>query len=252
MVEMEYRFNYAMLGLSTILTLLMEWAVFSHVFEKRDIVGGLPKESAFAFVLFGMVIRTVQLLWNKTAEMIDEIREGSFRRYLLQPLNHPVYFFAHAVGTKLTTFLLAVLVCLIYMQFFDAPSGFLSPEGLPQTIFSFFMSCFILWLINLCIVYSSFFLEESQFMLWTLNISIGVFSGTLIPLSWLPESIKALLQWTPFPLLGDWPLRSALGLIPSEEYMQFTQSAAMWALLMSVLVWVMFKKGVARYEAFGG
>ena len=248
----EYRFNYYMLILSTILTLIMEWAVFKHVFEGRTVVGGLPKSHAFSFVLFGMILRTTQLLWGKTAEMIDEVREGTYRRYLLQPISHPIYFVAQAIGGQATTFAAALVICLVYKFGFDAPESFLSLQGLPQTALSFLFSCIILWLIYLCIIYAAFFLEESQFMLWTLNISMGIFSGTILPLSWLPEWLKLVLQYTPMPILGDWPLRTALGLCSPEEFYRYLLLSCAWMIGLFFLMRLLHKKGLQRYEAFGG
>ncbi|NCN40646.1 hypothetical protein GW916_05290 [bacterium] len=252
MVDIEYRFNYYMLILSTILTLIMEWAVFEHVFEGRQNVGGLPASHAFAFVLFGMIIRTVQVLWGKASQMIDEVREGTFRRYLLQPISHPLYFIAQAIGAKTNTFLAAIVICLVYKFAFDSPATFLSIDGLGPTFISFTLSCLLLWMIYLCMVYASFYLEESQFLLLTLNISIGVFSGTVLPLSWLPDWLKIFLSYTPLPLLGDWPLRTALGLMPSAEFFHSLQLATLWTAILAGLMAILYRRGLKRYEAFGG
>ncbi len=250
--DIEYRFDYLVLLLSTVLTLVMEWAVFKHVFEGREVVGGFPKTHAFAFILFGMAIRTTQVLWGNTFEMIDEIRDGTFRRYLLQPIFHPFYFLARSIGSKINSIIAITVICLVYKFALGAPESFLTLSNLIPTLLSFAISCLILWSVYLCIIYISFYLEESHFLIMTVNISIGIFSGTLLPLSWLPPWLKTVLQFTPLPLLGDWPLKTALGLLSYQDFLNQLLLAGGWLVLMNVFISIIYKKGMKRYEAFGG
>ncbi|MEO5668690.1 MAG: ABC-2 family transporter protein [Bdellovibrionota bacterium] len=252
-VDLEYRFNYVMIALSSVITIAMEWAIFSHVFANRDQVGGLEASSAFAFILYGMILRTVQALWGPIFTSIEEIREGAFRRYILQPIFHPTYFLAQALGNKVTPFIGAVVICIVYKSpLFSSPETFLALGNLPYSVLSFALSTLLLWAVCLMIVYASFFLDESSFLIVSLNIAASMLSGSQLPLSWYPEIVRKVLMWTPLPLWGDWPLRAALGLLSYDEQIRYLGLWALWAAIVFFFVVLFYKRGLKRYESFGG
>jgi ABC-2 type transport system permease protein len=252
-VDLEYRFSYAVLVLSSIITLVMEWAIFAHVYKGRDSIGGIPTTSAFAFILLGMLLRTVQSLWGPVFEAIEEIREGSFRRYLLQPIFHPAYFLAQALGNKVTPLLASLVICISY-KFgpFMSPSNFLALSSLPYALLSFMLSTLLIYIIYLIIVYGSFFFEESTFAVGTFNVACSLLTGSLLPLSWYPDFVQRLLHLTPLPLFGDWPLRAALGLLSEAEKNSYLMAWCFWMISLGALAVFLHRRGHCRYEAFGG
>jgi len=252
-MDLEYRFNYVMLVLASLITLVMEWAIFSNVFKDRDVVSGLAASSAFGFILYGLLIRTIQNMWGPIFASIEEVKDGSFRRYIIQPVFHPSYFVAQAIGNKLTPTIAAVVICVFY-KFgpFDAPESILALSDLPYTILSFALSTLLLWIAYLLIVYASFFLDESTFLVVSLNIALSLLSGSQLPLSWYPPLVQKIIGLTPLPLWGDWPLRAGLGMLSDAEKIQYLGSWCAWSLALGVLVCFFYKGGLKRYESFGG
>lgn len=251
-VDLEYRFNYFMIILSSLVTLVMEWAIFSNVYVGKSDVGGLPVASAFAFILYGMILRTVQSVWGPIFTATEEIREGSFRRYLLQPIFHPAYFLAQVIGNKFTPILGALVICVAYKLGFDAPENFFRLAQVPYAVLAFVLSTLLLWLVYLLVVYAAFFLEESSFLTVSLNIAISLLSGSLLPLSWYPDEVRQVIAWTPLPLFGDWPLRAALGLLSESEQLRYLGSWSVWTGIALFLVVLFYRRGLQRYESFGG
>jgi ABC-2 type transport system permease protein len=250
-VDLEYRFNYFMIVLSSAITILMEWAIFVHVFEGRDQVSGLAASSAFSFILYGIVLRTFQNLWGPIFNSIEEIREGSFRRYIIQPIFHPSYFLAQCLGNKVAPLLLAIVTCVCFKAF-AAPTNFLAAAELPYALLAFALSTLSLWLVYLIIVYTTFFIHESNFMIVSVNIALGMLSGSQLPLSWYPEIVQKLLHFTPLPLWGDWPMRAALGMLSDAEKISYLGTCALWFAALGATVVLLYNRGLKRYESFGG
>lgn len=249
--ELEYRTNYLILIFSTVITVAMDMAVYRQIYKDRDSLGGLPKSHVFSFVLVGMFIRYASQLWTLVSEAIDEIRDGSFRKYLLQPLNYTTYFYAKAIGPKITTWVLMAIALVVFRQL----NGF--EVLLPMTswlpfLFALVVSVVITWQTYFCFVCLGFWVEEATFLAIAFNIGISLFSGTLMPLTWLPESIHQALLWTPFPLMGDFPVRAALELLGPGEFRLYALKAILWIGLMSVINTSLKGFGLRRYEAYGG
>src|SRR5688572_17475622 len=89
--DMEFRINYVILIFSTVIVFFMELAIFAQIYEGRDQVGDLPKSAALGFIVLGSLVRSCTVLWQVIFEFVEQIRDGSFRTYLIQPIHFPSY-----------------------------------------------------------------------------------------------------------------------------------------------------------------
>ncbi len=249
--ELEYRFNYFMWLLSSLISVAMESAILLLAVKGRGELGGFLETDLWKFVLIGITIRTCTGQWKVVGEGIDEVREGGFRKYLLQPVNYPTYFVARALGDKMTITLL-LLFGLAAFKYFDGPGPFLSMTAAPMFLLSFIGVNILTWQIYLMMIYGAFWIDETHFIQIAFNIGMAVFSGSLLPFTWLPEGTRQWVAFTPFQLLGDWPIRSALGRMSFEEFSFLGGQALLWMTIFSLLIWLMGRAGIRRYEAFGG
>lgn len=249
--ELEYRTNYIILIFSTVISLVMELAVYKQMYHGREAIGWLPKSHVFSFVLIGILLRYASQLWTLVSEAIDEIREGTFRKYLLQPLNYSIYFYAKAIGPKVTTWALSILTIVI-VKFLPDFGPLLPPQTWLPFAFATVVSVTLCWQIYLAFVCLGFWIEEATFLSIAFNIGISLFSGTLMPLTWLPEAMQSFLAWTPFPLIGDFPIRAALDLLPQDEFTLYAWKSFIWIALLFVTNSSLKWAGTRRYEAYGG
>jgi ABC-2 type transport system permease protein len=249
--NMEYRTEYVILILATFITLTMEMAVYRQIYAQRDTVEGLSRALALPFVLTGALVGYSSQLWSFVSECIDEIRTGGFRKYLLQPIHYPSYFVARAIGPKATTWLLA-LATFVIVRYFPAFAGLLPPGTRWPFLGAWLASVVVVWEIYFLLVLLGFWLEESTFLATAFNIGVGIFSGRILPLSWFSPGLREFLRWTPLPLLGDFPVRTALGMISPQEYGRSLLMAVGWALAILVLNGWLTGKAYRRYESYGG
>lgn len=251
LAELEYRSSYFILIFSTFITIAMELAVFDQIYGDRESVGGFSRDHAMPFILIGSFVRYGYQLWDKVAEFVTEIREGTFRRYLIQPIRFTAFFIARALGSKITTWVLMAigLVVAKQMKGFEA----LLPAGTLGTfVVTWAMAVALVWQMYMMLVFTGFWIEEATFLAVGFNIGIGLFSGTMLPLTWLPESLATVLRNTPFPLMGDVPVRASLGLLPPEEFHHALATGAAWFVVLALINHGLQLAGYRRYEAYGG
>jgi len=249
--DMEFRINYFILIFATVITFFMELAVFAQIYEGREQVGDLPKTAALGFIILGSLIRSCTSLWQVIFEFVEQIRDGSFRTYLLQPIHFPSYFFAQVTGPKFLTWTLSILgvLALKMSPRFDA---LLAPAHLPYFLPALALSLMVNWQIYLTLVYAGFWTEEATFMLVAFNLGVGIFSGSILPLSWLPETLQRVLHYSPLPLLGDFPIKAGLGLLSGPEFSRYLVQAVVWMGALAFVNAALWRAGTKRFEAFGG
>lgn len=249
--DLEYRVNYAILLLSTFITLAMELAVFDVFYGTKDEIHGMPRNHVLGFVLLGCFVRYGSTLWMPVQEAIDEIRDGSFRRYLLQPVSYAGYFMAKALGPKLPTWTLSTLT-IIGFKLFAPHLPLLAAGAVPQFLLAMAFSIAIVWQIYLMFVYLGFWIEEASFLSTAFNLGIGLFSGTTLPLAWLPEGLQAALFYTPLPVVGDFPVRAGLNLLHEGELLSYVARGVIWLTGLAVFNMALKTRAYRNYEAYGG
>ncbi|MBS1983612.1 MAG: ABC-2 family transporter protein [Bdellovibrionales bacterium] len=249
--ELEYRSNYAILIFSTLITMVTEVAVFKQIYGNRESLEGFPRAAVLPFVLLSALVRYAYSLWTLVSESVDEIRDGTFRKYLLQPLHYPTYFRAKIIGPKLTTWILGALT-LIITRHFSAFAALLPAGTWLAFAVALVLACSVAWEIYLFFVSLGFWIEEATFIGIAFNIGVGLFSGTLLPLAWLPSGLRAVLAWTPFPIMGDFPVRAGLNLLTGAEFQNYFWSAILWLGALITLNIYTRRAGIRSYEAYGG
>jgi len=201
--------------------------------------------------VLGMFLRYGSTLWSMISECVEEIRNGNFRRFLIQPIHYPSYFFAKAIGPKIPTWTLS-LVTIVALKFFPGFDALLPPGTRLPFLVAAALSYVLIWQIYLLIVYLGFWFEEAHFLSVAFNIGVGILSGSLLPLDWLPDAAVRFLRLTPLPLLGDFPMRTGLGRLDAGEFEIRALQALLWILaLIPLLAWTK-RRALRSYESFGG
>jgi ABC-type uncharacterized transport system permease subunit len=155
------------------------------------------------------------------------------------------------MGGKGFTAIVLVITVLVFKYGFGY-IDFLNLGVLPEFIIALLVGTFVTWQIYLTMVYLGFWIEEASFLSTAFNISVGVFSGTLIPLDWIPPLFLNPLKLSPYPLMGDFPLRAGLGTLNPGEFANYMLIGTGWIFGLAALNALLWHRGTKRYEAFGG
>jgi len=251
--DIEYRSSYYLLIFASFVTVFMELAVFDHIFSKQESAGDLHHSQALSFIVLGLLLRNGVTLWSNISDWIEQIRDGSFRKFLLQPLHMPSYFFANAIGPKITTWTLSLVTFAICKIFFSSQFSMMLPlHKIPMFLMLVTFAYFLTWQLYLTVIYVAFWVEEASALSTAFNLGMGIFTGTLIPLSWFPPWFREIISYTPFPLIGSFPLQFAISEIPTQLFYTQFLSLLSWILLVLFINAFLKQSAFKRFEAFGG
>ena len=246
--EIEYRAYYYMMIVSLLISFASDFIILKLAHNENR-ASYIQYNQIYSFILLGLFVRTSSSLWGASLSFEKQIRNGEFRRYLLQPVKFSQIFFVNALGEKLFTWLLLSFIFLMLYIFRGSQE-----LSLPHFHFIpfFFLAIFISWSIFYFFILCAFWLQESSFMISAFNFTTGLFAGSIVPIDWLPSSLRGSLFMSPMPYLGHYPIAAALGKIPSDDFTMTFLRGLLWLFFFSGLNTLLFKKGVRRYESFGG
>jgi ABC-2 type transport system permease protein len=243
-----YRSEFLVWALTTNMPLVM-LALWSEVAREAP-VGNFGEKDFVAYFLATLVVRILTGSWV-VWEMNTEIRQGDLSMRLLRPI-HP---FVHYATDNLSALPLRALLTLpVVILAFFLVRGHVTTDAARVVIG--IVGIFGAW----AVVFSAMLLVGSLGLFWESSLALYdlwlglffIFSGYLMPLSFFPGWLHALSYWLPFRYTLAFPVEAILGLAPLREVL--ASLVIQWAyvaglLALALLLW---RRGLARYAAFGG
>ena len=231
-----YRFNVLMGILLTGITIYLLTVVWRAAYDGRAEVDGIGIQQTLVY----LTIANLQLYFLRpdiSADIQARIREGQIGFDLSRPVGYPSQLIAGAAGDMiglLPMVVISVPVALIAGEL-EPPSSF--DAGLAYAA-SFLFAWIIAVQLNMVIGLVSFWtLEMTGFeMMYRL---IGNFAtGALVPLWFMPDALRAIVQVLPF---------QSIAFVPVSVYVGEPATGAVWSALAVQGFWAVALVGVIRW-----
>ncbi len=217
-------------------------------------LAGFDYSEMIAYLLLTHISRMFPSMPNLAGGIARDIREGTLKRYLVQPVDMIGYLVAYRVAHKVAYIVTSALpygllffLCRGYFERFPDATTFVA--YLASLILAFLVGFFF----ECCVGMVGFwFLEVTSllYIVMTLNFFI---SGQMLPLNLLPEPWFTILKWLPFQymhyLRPSWSSERSRGLTSFWGLL----AEASWAVIFMYLARVLYRLGLRRQgAAFGG
>jgi ABC-2 type transport system permease protein len=253
--RMTYRSDF-LLGtvlrfLPMITTILLWRAIYSGSGQAR--LAGFSYREMIAYLLLTNISRMFSSMPGLAGGIAREIREGTLKRYLIQPVDMVGYLLSYRVAHKVAYIVMSIvpyaLLFFVCRDFFD---------GLPDapTLAAYALSLVLGFLVGFYFEASVgmvgfWFLEVTSllYIVMTLNFFI---SGHMLPLDLLPQPWSGLLKALPFQYMAYFPAVVFLGKVKGMALVYYLLAELFWVVFFLVLARVLQRLGLRRYSAFGG
>ncbi|MBD2344997.1 ABC transporter permease [Anabaena subtropica] len=200
------------------------------------------------YFLTVFVVRQISVVWV-IWEFEKEVVEGKLSPKLLQPLDPVWHHVASHLSERVARIPFAVL--LIGLFFILYPEALWLPS-LGQ-LFLFTLAVTLAFILRFVIQYTfamfAFWTERANAIenFWFLFYLF--LSGLIAPLDVFPEQVKAIVLFTPFPYLIDFPVSLLVGL--SVDVGRGFFSLLAWILIFLGLNRLLWRAGLKRYSGMG-
>jgi ABC-2 type transport system permease protein len=243
--------------LPLVTTLLLWQAVYDSVDKEagsdRSSLAGYSRNQMIAYLLLVQISRMFSSMPGLAAGISRDIRDGSLKKYLLQPLDLMAYLLSYRAAHKmtyiLTTSLPYAILFAVCGRFFD---------GLPDplTLLAYIVSLLLAFLVGFFFetmigMIGFWFLEVTSF-LYVINTLNFFVSGHMFPLDLLPKELVYVLKALPFQYLAYFPATVFLRKVEGMDLMYGLLLEAAWAAGFCVMSRWLYHVGLRRYSAYGG
>lgn len=215
-------------------------------------MNGYSYADMVAYFLLTMIARAFSSMPGLASGIARDIRDGTVRKYLTQPVDMLSFLFWHRVAHKLVYYVVATLpfalVFWLCRQYFPGWPDALTLAGF---VVSLVLGFLIGFLTEALIGMVAFWFLEISSLLFIYMMFSFFLSGHMIPLDWL-GSFGDVVQYLPFKYLAYLPAAIMLGRYDHAALGQELLIEFGWVLLLLALTRLAFNRGVRHYGAFGG
>lgn len=264
-VSLQERFTYradflfhTFLRFLPMLTTILLWqAIYAGAADSsgKAQLSGFTYEEMIAYLLLVNITRMFSSMPNLAGGIARDIREGTLKKYLLQPIDMIGYLVAYRIAHKISYIISAfvpyAVLFFLCRRYFEG----LVPSD-PWTWLAYAASLIMAFLVGFFFEASVgmvgfWFLEVTSllYIVMTLNFFI---SGHMLPLDLLPPFWAGLLKSLPFQYMAYFPAVVFLGKIRGWALVFGLILQAVWAGAFLMLARWLYRRGLRRYSAFGG
>ncbi len=225
-------------------------ALFGAVAAEAPL-GRYGERELVIYFLATFIVRQLTSSWVSW-QINAEIQDGTLATRLLRPV-HPLLAYA-ADGLAALPLRAAVSVPVAILLL--ATSGARAVTADPVVWLLFGASVAGAWLISLFVSCSvgalAFFLESSNKVMDLWLAAYFVFSGYLIPVDLFPPHLRAALDYLPFRYQIGLPVELMTGAHGRAEALSLVARQWVFVALGGALLLGLWRRGVARFAAYGG
>lgn len=253
--RMTYRADF-LLGtvlrfLPMVTTILLWQAIYAG--SGQDYLAGFSMDEMIAYLLLVHISRMFSSMPGLAYGIARDIREGSLKKYLLQPIDMITYLLSYRAAHKAAYI---VTSCVPYgLLFFICRDYF---KGWPdaETLLAYGASLLLAFVIGFffeaTIGMIGFWFLEVTSLLYVVNTLNFFVSGQMFPLDLLTPFWAAALKALPFQYLAYFPAAVFLGKIQGPNLVYGLVGQLAWALVFVGLSRWLYRLGLRRYSAYGG
>lgn len=239
--------------LPMVTTILLWQAIFDGA--KEETIAGFTQRQMIAYLLLVHVSRMFSSMPGLAYGIARDIREGTLKKYLLQPLDMQSYLLAYRaahktayIATTSIPYGILFFICRDYFRELAAPSFELVAAYVASLLLAFVIGFFF----ETCMGMVGFWFLEVSSLMYVINTVNFFVSGQMFPLDLLPAWLAVPLKIMPFQYLAYFPSAVLVGKIEGAAIWHGLLAALAWAAGFVVLARVLYRIGLRRYSAYGG
>lgn len=256
--RLTYRADFAFATLVRFLPIITQVFLWGAIYQAQGpgdqkTINSYTYGDMVAYSLLVMVGRAFSSMPGLTTGIARDIRDGTIKKFLTQPVDMLDYLFWHRVAHKLVYYVVAFVPFVIV--FWLCSSYF---KGWPDavTIAACGIALVLAFLIGFLIeslmgLIAFWFLEVSSLVFVYMLLSYFL-SGHMLPLDWLPDPLSQWILLLPFKYLAFVPAAVLLQKYDSQSLALELVSGCLWVVALYLLNRLALSRGLRRYSAYGG
>ena len=234
---------------------MMEILLYKAFYEADAASFPMKFDELTSYIWLQQAFLALFMTWFLENDIFASISSGDIAYELTRPIDLYDMWFMKSLANRLSKAVLRCFPILIIAAFLPKPYGIYLPYNL-FTFLLFLVSTLLglLVVVAFCmLVYITAFYTISPAGVRIIAVStIEFFSGSVIPLPFLPDNIRSIFELLPFASMQNVPLRIYSGNINGNQLLFSIALQAFWTIALIVIGKLWMKKALTRVVVQGG
>lgn len=214
-------------------------------------IGGFDLPAILNYIAISWVGRSL-IFNNIDRELATQVSQGNIAQSLLKPVDYQRMAYFGAVGEmgfRLILFTIPIS-CVIFPLFgVGAPA---SPAAGAWALLSFLLAFLVSTGVNFVVGTFALHLKSIWGLMRAKYIIMELLTGTMVPLTFFPETFQKIAGYLPFQSIGYVPVMVWLGKRSGPEIPMALLTQAFWAVALYLLGAALWRFGVKHTTIQGG
>lgn len=248
--SLVYRFEYLTKILNSVLSFVVYYSIYRALYGTANEVDGVTFSMVATNFLISLGLSSA--FAKNEGFLPGKIKDGSIANELLRPVNFKLRMLFEDLGAAFFNVCFHFLPTLIIACFFAELSAPSDALHLFMSLISAGFGFLILWHINFLVQCLSFWVINVWSLTTLKNVLLKLLAGSLIPLWFMPEGLKKLIDLTPFGAIYFIPVQLYLGNLSGSDVLWEFARQFVWILILAGMCEVLWKRGIKKLVVHGG
>lgn len=250
--QLTYRFEFFGWRLANFLEVVVQLLIWSSLFQGTEIIRGYSYPQMLTYIVIGWMITFITSNYGYEENISKEIKDGTLSNFLLKPFHYLKYISARVLGRSWMAFVTGILMQTLLILFFH--NQILGPVNFESMVIIVVMTILAFinrFLFSVAIGMSAFWTMETNGIFAAYRVLQNLLAGTYFPLDLLKPAFTQFFYLTPFIYAFFVPTQIYLGRMTVTQGWQGIVVQIGWMLALMGTVYVLWKRGLKRYESTG-
>lgn len=226
-------------------------SLYRALYWQRETAGGLDAQDAVTYATVTQALLMVMTAFGNR-ELSERIVRGDIAIDLGRPLDLYRYWGAVDLGRAAYYLLFRGLPTWLLGLWLFRASLPATPLAALLVVAALAGGMLVSFAFRFVVSSLAFVTVETRGIQYLSSAPILFLSGFIIPLNFLPEGARAVVEWLPFASMAHLPVSVYLGKVAGAELLRAMVVQAAWFLLLTGLGRLLLRHTLRRLPAFGG
>lgn len=250
--QLTYRATILSFRIGNIFELLIQLVIWSAIFRNVDTVKGYSYEEMITYILVGWLVLFLTSNFNLDNHVARQIHKGTLSNFLSKPISYIRYITYLSFGRVSLALLSGVIVQSLFIILFQKSIVITNdPALIIIAVFMIFIGFFIKLNLSIIVGFLAFWITEVSGVHFSLKVIQRFLSGAYFPTSLFPNGLVQIISCFPFVYTFFIPTQVILGKTNTREALIGLGVEIVWLFLLMVIVRILWKFGLKKYESIG-
>ncbi|MGN0394326.1 MAG: ABC transporter permease [Coprococcus sp.] len=237
--------------LFTVSRILFAYLLWKIIFADKEIVAGFNFNSMLSYYIINSFLTQLDMSSGISEEISSKIRNGTFSKYIVIPVNIEGYFVAMEIGKIVFYLFFDLIAAVVWIFLFNIEFVFAGNiVNILCAVIMVLFGMFFMVQLNYFLGLLTLRFEEISTFLMIKNNLLALVTGSIIPLVLLPESVVEIMKLLPFYYVTYLPSMLFIGRCGNEAVKGVVIITG-WCIVMQLLIKLTWNRYIRKYDGVG-